>query len=209
MCGDTTCPKTPPRSELTATCLRAAAVRSKPRLRRESGTDHPVKHLSVKGKVRCAWGLVPSWAKDLRFGARCINARIGDAGQPAGLPPAFVTACLVPVSAFFRMEGTSATARNGDRPQDQALFGLAGLWERWFDPTAASPWTPNTIVTTAATKTRRVHIRMPVIVAPDRYGKLAGSGLHADDLFVPVTEAAFRIEAASCQTVLFGSRGST
>src|SRR2546426_6202108 len=155
--------------------------------------------LSVKRESTLArWGLVPSWAKDLRFGARCINARIETLASLQAYRAAFRNRrCLVPVSAFFEWSGPSGHRTKWRiRPQDQALFGLAGLWERWFDPDSGEPVDTYTIVTTAAhERLVELHDRMPVLVAPDRYASWLDPGCTQMDLFVPVTEAAFRIEA--------------
>src|SRR5262249_12683841 len=59
--------------------------------------------------VLARWGLVPPWAKDTRFGLRCINAR----AETVDRLPAFRVAyrhrrCLVPVSAFYEWSGEPA-----------------------------------------------------------------------------------------------------
>ncbi len=82
------------------------------------------------------WGLVPSWAKELKFGARCINAR----AETIASTPAFRSAyrkrrCLVPLNAFFEWSGEPGHKvkwRIGLK--DEPLFALAGLWEWWKDP---------------------------------------------------------------------------
>ena len=79
------------------------------------------------------WGLVPIWAKELKFGARCINAR----AETLASTPAFRLAyrkrrCLVPLNAFFEWTGEPGHKvkwRIGLK--DEPLFALAGLWEWW------------------------------------------------------------------------------
>jgi hypothetical protein len=81
------------------------------------------------------WGLVPMWAKELKFGARCINAR----AETLATTPSFRVAyrkrrCLVPVNAFFEWAGEPGHKvkwRIGLK--DEPLFALAGLWEWWKD----------------------------------------------------------------------------
>src|SRR5438094_585705 len=51
------------------------------------------------------WGLVPSWAKELRFGQKCINARADTVAEK----PAFRTAfkqrrCLVAADGFYEWQ---------------------------------------------------------------------------------------------------------
>jgi len=143
------------------------------------------------------WGLVPFWAKELKFGARCINARIETlAGQPAYREAFRSRRCLVPASAFFEWSGPAGQRikwRIG--PQDRPLFGLAGLWERWFDPSTGEPVQTYTIVTTAADeRLAPLHDRMPVIVRPERYDSWLDPDCTQMDLFVPVDGVALRIE---------------
>ncbi len=56
--------------------------------------------------VLARWGLVPTWAKDLKFGNRCINAR----AETIATTPSFRSAyakrhCLVPLNAFYEWTG--------------------------------------------------------------------------------------------------------
>jgi len=154
--------------------------------------------LSVKREGTLArWGLVPAWAKDMKFGARCINARV----ETLTSLPAYRAAyrnrrCLVPANAFFEWSGESGqrTKWRVSLP-DQPVFGLAGLWERWIDPHSGEPVETYAIVTTAANQTLApLHDRMPVIVAPDRYGDWLDTSCTQMDLFVPVPEDGLRVE---------------
>jgi putative SOS response-associated peptidase YedK len=158
-----------------------------------------VNPLSAKRESTLArWGLVPSWAKDLKFGARCFNARIETlTGLPAYRAAFRNRRCLVPVSAFFEWSGPSGQRTKWRiRPQNQPLFGLAGLWERWFDPRTGEPVDTYTIVTTTPTeKLAALHDRMPVIIAPERYASWLDPGCTQMDLFLPVAELGLRIEA--------------
>ena len=82
------------------------------------------------------WGLVPSWAKDLKVGNRMFNAR----GETVAERPAFRTAfrrrrCLVLADAFYEWQKVAG----GKRPMRITLksgepFAFAGLWETWRDP---------------------------------------------------------------------------
>ena len=132
----------------------------------------PIVRLDRSGSRECMlarWGLVPSWAKDLKFGARCINAR----RETVASAPAFRSAyrqrrCLVPLNAFYEWSGPAGhKTRWRITVEDEPLFALAGLWEWWRD--ADQPEGPGietyTIVTTAANaQVAPVHDRMPVIV---------------------------------------------
>jgi putative SOS response-associated peptidase YedK len=118
------------------------------------------------------WGLVPIWAKELKFGAQCINARIESAAEK----PAFRSAwrerrCLVPASGYYEWKAVPVAGRSKPRKQpfyiarkDGLPFTFAGLWERWKDGTPTF-----TILTTGAgSATRDLHDRMPVML--DRGG---------------------------------------
>ena len=116
------------------------------------------------------WGLVPHWAKDLKFGSRTINAR----SETASEKPSFRSAmkkqrCLVIADGFYEWQ------RIGKRKhpffihrRDQGPFCMAGLWESWHDPATSSPDASVescTIMTTAANELMSgLHDRMPVIL---------------------------------------------
>lgn len=116
------------------------------------------------------WGLIPSWSKDAKIGARCLNAR----GETVAAKPAFRAAfkrrrCLAPVDGWYEWRQTDDGKQPyhfhlpGDRP-----FALAGLWERWESPDG--PLETFTIVTTdSAGVAAQIHDRMPVILAEENY----------------------------------------
>lgn len=121
------------------------------------------------------WGLIPSWAKDMKIGTRMINAR----AETAAEKPSFRTAlrrrrCLIPASSFFEWRATPSgkepvmfSMRSGE------LFAFAGLWEKWHgtkDAPLDEPLETVTILTTSPNAlTGRVHDRMPVILPPDAW----------------------------------------
>lgn len=162
-----------------------------------------INHLSGKRESTLArWGLVPSWAKDLKIGSRCINARLETlAGLPAYRAAYRNRRCLVPATGFFEWSGVRGQRTKWRiRPSDRPLFGLAGLWERWYDPHTGEPMETYTIVTTAANeKLAPLHDRMPVIVEPDRYADWLDPSCTQIDLFVPVPDAGLTIEPGSVQ----------
>src|SRR5262249_46291541 len=142
------------------------------------------------------WGLVPSWAKDVSFGKRTINAR----AESLHTAPAFRSAyearrCLVPANAFYEWSGAK-----GSRVKwritlpDQPLFALAGLWEWWKERDSdAPPVHSYTIVTTDANAAlAHIHDRMPVIIAPHDYARWLDPKQNVDDLLVPIAEDAVR-----------------
>ena len=120
------------------------------------------------------WGLVPSWAKDPKMGARMINAR----GETVTEKPSFRAAvktrrCLVPASGFFEW----AKHKEGSKVPhfihytDGRVFAFAGLWERWTKG-EGEPLETFTIITTQPNEVvAPLHDRMPVILASDHFGE--------------------------------------
>jgi putative SOS response-associated peptidase YedK len=144
------------------------------------------------------WGLVPAWAKDLKFGVRCINARIETLGTVQAYRAAWRNRrCLVPANAFFEWSGERGSHRTKWRisPEQQPLFGLAGLWERWIDPHSGEHVETYTIVTTESNRAlAHLHDRMPVIVEPDRFEDWLDTGCTETELFVPPADNGLKIE---------------
>ena len=112
------------------------------------------------------WGLVPSWANDLKIGNRMINAR----SETLAEKPSFRTAfkrrrCLIPADGFYewKREGKAKkpmliTANPG------GLFAFAGLWETWKQPDDSWLLTCAIITTSANEFMKSIHDRMPVIL---------------------------------------------
>lgn len=155
------------------------------------------------GARECAlarWGLVPAWAKDLKIGARCFNARIETLASLAAFRDAYRSRrCLVPASAFFEWSGPpSERAKWRIFPKEQGVFALAGLWERWRDARSGEAIESYTIVTADSNGAlAHLHDRMPVIVAPDLYAAWLDPGNTRIDRFVPVPETGIELAPAS------------
>ena len=117
------------------------------------------------------WGLVNSWAHDMKGAARQINAR----SESALTRPAFREAfekrrCAVPADGFFEWAGTKEARRPyWFHAPDGGLILFAGLYESWRDPKSET-WTRTfTILTTEANETvALVHDRMPVLLPRER-----------------------------------------
>src|SRR5437867_2798460 len=109
-------------------------------------TDVPVVRVNAAGRrelVRMRWGFVPRWAKEPSIGAKMINAR----GETIAERPSFQMAyrrhrCLLPSDGFYEWMPVRG-ARGEHAPKepvhvglkDGALFGMAGLFERWRSAT--------------------------------------------------------------------------
>ena len=115
------------------------------------------------------WGLVPSWAKDLKVGAKMINARSeGVEAKPSFRDAVRERRCVVPATGFFEWQGEPGRKQPfAITLPGQALFAFAGLWERW-KPGEGEPVETFTIMTTDANEAvARIHDRMPVILPMD------------------------------------------
>ena len=115
------------------------------------------------------WGLVPSWAKDVKVGAKMINA----VSETAAAKPAFRSAfrrrrCLVLADGFYewRREGKQRVPMYFSQKSGEPM-AFAGLWESWQSP-GGELIRSCAILTTAANELMApVHHRMPVILSAE------------------------------------------
>ncbi|MGW2831768.1 SOS response-associated peptidase [Streptomyces sp. NPDC001286] len=130
------------------------------------------------------WGLVPSWAKDVKIGARMINARVETVHEKPAFRRAFARRrCLLPADGFYEWQQAKDPDTGKARkqpyfihPEDDQVMALAGLYEYWRDPEVQQDDDPGawlmtcTIITTEATDAAgRVHPRMPLALTPEHY----------------------------------------
>ena len=117
------------------------------------------------------WGLLPSWAKDKKMGARMINARSETVHEKPAFRSAFKKRrCLILADGFYEWLSTP----DGKQPMyvtmhDDRPFCMAGLWEtnKQIDDEKIESCT---IITTSANPLMTpIHDRMPVILQEDRY----------------------------------------
>ncbi|MFB2835267.1 SOS response-associated peptidase [Floridanema evergladense] len=117
------------------------------------------------------WGLIPSWAKDAKMGAKLINAR----GETVAEKPAFRAAfkkrrCLILADGFYEWH-----TQDGEkqpfyfRLENGEPFAFAGLWEHWEKGEGESIESCTIITTEANELMRPVHDRMPVIIDSKNY----------------------------------------
>ena len=122
------------------------------------------------------WGLVPFWAKDVKGGARLINAR----SETVAVKPAFRAAfakrrCLIPAAGYY--EWQPAPDSTAKQPfyiyrTDGGILAFAGLYELWRnqevpeDHEDAWYWSGTIITTDATDEIGRIHDRTPMVIAP-------------------------------------------
>jgi putative SOS response-associated peptidase YedK len=162
-----------------------------PRYNAAPGQDVAVVRAEATGMRRLEarhWGLVPPWADDPRVGSRMINAR----SESAERLPAFAEAlrlrrCLVPADGFFEWVARGRERRAFHvRLPDDGLFGMAGLWETWRGPGGEIVESCAILTTAANTYLRRLHDRMPVILAPGDYARWLDPGQRAPAALRPL-----------------------
>lgn len=115
------------------------------------------------------WGLVPSWAKEIKSGYKAINARSETLAQK----PMFKgllkdKRCLVLADGFYEWRKTAS----GKKPlryvlKNRSPFAFAGLWDRWRDSGGQELYTFTIFTTRANELIQPVHERMPVILKPE------------------------------------------
>lgn len=123
--------------------------------------------------VSMRWGLVPSWAKEIKLGYKMINARAETVASRPSFRDAFRRRrCLVPADGFYEWR-----TENGARQPylitvgDGEPFAMAGLWEQWTATEDGGGVAKGetvqsyTIITTSANdRIAQLHHRMPVIL---------------------------------------------
>jgi putative SOS response-associated peptidase YedK len=122
------------------------------------------------------WGLVPSWAEDMKIGNKLLNAR----GETIFEKPSFRDAakkrrCLIAADGFYEWHTENGKKqphfihRPGREP-----FAFAGLWERWHSDDGNVLETCTIVTTEANNLIKPLHDRMPVILARADFTKWLG-----------------------------------
>ncbi|GAA0541036.1 SOS response-associated peptidase [Paractinoplanes ferrugineus] len=130
------------------------------------------------------WGLVPPWAKDLRGGAKMINARAETVATSRAFAPSFARRrCLVPADGWFEWVRTGKERQAFYlTPADGSVLAFAGIWSVW-----ESLKTCSVLTTAARGGLERVHDRMPLILPPDRWAEWL-TGDPVEELLHPMTD---------------------
>ena len=116
------------------------------------------------------WGLIPFWAKDHRIGYKMINARLETVAEKSAYKNALKSRrCIVPFDGYYEW----LKSPGGKLPyrivtQNTEIFSVAGLWEKWKDPTGVIVNTFTLITQPASEKIAHIHERMPGILLPDQ-----------------------------------------
>ena len=155
--------------------------------RDDEGTPDPDRTERTLRMLR--WGLVPSWAKDPKGGARMINARSESAAEKPAFRRALASRrCLIPADGWYEWQ------RGEDHKQpyythyaDGRSLALAGLWEYWKpkeDPEGKYPdglVTATVLTTSAVGVLSQVHDRMPLVLPPETWDAWLDPDIGKDD----------------------------
>ena len=144
-------------------------------------TEPPTRRLEA-----ARWGLIPSWAKDTKIGARAFNARAEELEDK----PMFRSAlekrrAVVPTSGYYEWKNVDGVkVPHFIHPADGEPLFLAGLYEWWRDTTKGDD-DPERWLLSFTILTRdsighlgSIHDRMPLFLDPD----------HADAWLDPTTD---------------------
>jgi putative SOS response-associated peptidase YedK len=139
------------------------------------GADDAEQAVAERMLRTARWGLVPSWAKDVKIGNRLINAR----SETITEKPAFKAAaarrrCLVPADGYYEWEKIDGRKVPYFLHRDHDVLAFAGLYELWPDPERAEDdpdrwlWSYTILTHPASDAVGHVHDRSPVVVPPGK-----------------------------------------
>ena len=126
------------------------------------------------------WGLVPSWAKDIKIGNKLINARSESIlEKPAFRKAAVKRRAVLPADGYYEWQKTEDGKKipNYLYSEKEPMLGFAGLYEWWADPSVPEDdpgrWllSCTVLTTTAQDSLGHVHDRSPVIIPRDRFAE--------------------------------------
>jgi putative SOS response-associated peptidase YedK len=144
------------------------------------------------------WGLVPSWAKDVKVGQRMANARAESVlEKPSYARAAKARRCLVPAKGYYEWQVSPTATDAKGKPRKQPFFihradgqplAIAGLYEFWRDKSvedgdAPDAWlTTFTVITTDADPgLDRIHDRQPLILEREDWDRWLDPTLTDED----------------------------
>jgi len=115
------------------------------------------------------WGLVPSWSRDLKSGAKMINARSETVFEKRSFAHAARhQRCVIPACGFYEWRDTPAGKMPTlFTPTDGPAFRFAGLWSAWADDDGTVVYTTTILTTEANPVMAPFHHRMPVFLTAE------------------------------------------
>jgi len=136
------------------------------------------------------WGLIPSWAKDPKMGARLINARAETVNEKPAFRSAFrQRRCLVLADGFYEWQQQEDKKQKQPfyfRLSDGQPFAFAGLWEHWKGADGEEIESCTLLTTEPNELMQPIHNRMPVILDPKDYDLWLDSEVKKPELLQPL-----------------------
>lgn len=119
--------------------------------------------------VKCRWGFLPPWVKDLSEGSM-INARAETIDEKPSFKAAFKKQrCLIISDGFYEWKKVNRKkVPHFIRLRSGKPFGFAGLYNHWTSPNGEKICTCTIITTEANDLIAPIHDRMPVIVPQNK-----------------------------------------
>ncbi|HEV1998069.1 MAG TPA: SOS response-associated peptidase, partial [Candidatus Dormibacteraeota bacterium] len=136
------------------------------------------------------WGLVPSWAKDPKVGARFINARQETVATAGPFRVAYAKRrCLLPADGYFEWQPVGGEKQPWFlTSQDRQPLAMAGLYEHWKAPDDTWLSTCTILTTSAPDELGEIHDRTPLLVPREAWALwLAPDVAAPDGLLIPGT----------------------
>ncbi|MDZ7676384.1 MAG: SOS response-associated peptidase [Acidimicrobiales bacterium] len=166
------------------------------------------------------WGLVPSWAKDVKIGSRMINARAETLAEKNAYKSSFKKRrCIIPADGFYEWKKLDPSKKKSPKQPmfvqraDGKPLAFAGLWSVWRGPDKdQDPLRSVTIITTRPNETMRpIHDRMPVILGEDDWATWLDRGNDDIDmlgrLLVPAPDDLLTTRTVSTEVNNVGNNG--
>jgi putative SOS response-associated peptidase YedK len=144
------------------------------------------------------WGLVPTWAKDDRIGAKLINARVETLAEKPAFRRAFGhRRAVIPASGYYEWEPVEVEGKVRKQPYyihpaDDGVLSFAGLYELWRNPDKSEDdpnrwlWTATIITTQATGAAGEIHERTPLILPRNRVDDWLDPNLTDPDQIKPL-----------------------
>jgi len=117
------------------------------------------------------WGFIPEWADPTKFKFHPINARADQVATNAFYKKAFAESrCIIPFSWFYEWKKFKLDGKEEKQPylikiKGEKVMGFAGLYSTKNDAEGRPLFTCAIITTTPNKLMKKIHNRMPVILA--------------------------------------------
>lgn len=152
------------------------------------------------------WGLIPSWAKDAKFGSRLINARSETLAEKPSFRGAYkYRRCLILADGFYEWKaipGQKAKVPHFIFMKSRQPFAFAGLWEDWQSPDGSQLKSCTIITTQPNEMMSPIHNRMPVILPTDAYAQWLDTKSRTDLQHLLVPHPAGEMDAYPVSTLV-------